>query len=78
MAAPEAVPADEEMARLRKVLPAAVKFGVPVSIDSNKAKVAAWALDQGASIVNDVWGLQRDAGMAQARRRARRAGDRHA
>jgi dihydropteroate synthase len=62
---PEPVPADEELARLRKVLPAAVKFGVPVSIDSNKAKVAAWALDQGAAIVNDEWGLQRDAGMAK-------------
>jgi len=62
---PEPVPADEELARLRNVLPAAVRFGVPVSIDSNKAKVAAWALDQGASIVNDVWGLQRDAGMAK-------------
>ena len=24
----------------------------------------AWALDQGAAIANDVWGLQRDAGMA--------------
>ncbi len=62
---PEPVPADEELARLRNVLPAAVRFGVPVSIDSNKAKVAAWALDQGASIINDVWGLQRDAGMAK-------------
>jgi dihydropteroate synthase len=61
---PAPVPADEELARLRNVLPAAVRFGVPVSIDSNKAKVAAWALDQGAAIVNDVWGLQRDAGMA--------------
>jgi dihydropteroate synthase len=29
-----------------------------------KAAVAAWALDQGAAIVNDVWGLQRDPGMA--------------
>jgi dihydropteroate synthase len=63
--APEPVAADEELSRLRQVLPAAVRFGVPVSIDSNKAKVAAWALDQGASIVNDVWGLQRDAGMAK-------------
>jgi dihydropteroate synthase len=62
--APEPVSPDEELARLRQVLPAAVRFGVPLSIDSNKAKVAAWALDQGASIVNDVWGLQRDAGMA--------------
>ena len=30
-----------------------------------KAKVAAWALDQGASILNDVWGLQRDPDMAR-------------
>jgi len=59
------VSAEEEIARLTPVLPAMVKFGVPVSIDSNKAKVAAWALEQGAAIVNDVWGLQRDAGMAK-------------
>ena len=29
-----------------------------------KAEVAAWALDQGAAIANDVWGLQRDPAMA--------------
>jgi dihydropteroate synthase len=55
---------NEEMARLAVVLPAAVKLGVPVSIDTIKANVAAWALDQGATIVNDVWGLQRDPDMA--------------
>jgi dihydropteroate synthase len=38
---------------------------VPVSIDTMKASVAAWALDQGAAIANDVWGLQRDPGMAE-------------
>lgn len=58
------ISADEEMARLAPVLPAAAKLGLPVSIDTNKANVAAWALDHGASIVNDVWGLQRDPGMA--------------
>ncbi len=41
-----------------------VALGVPVSIDSMKAEVVAFALDQGAMIANDVWGLQRDAGMA--------------
>jgi dihydropteroate synthase len=56
---------DEEMARLAPVLPATVKLGLPVSIDTIKANVAAWALDQGASIVNDVWGLQRDPAMAK-------------
>jgi dihydropteroate synthase len=45
-------------------LPAAVKLGLPVSIDTIKAGVAAWAIDQGAAIVNDVWGLQRDPDMA--------------
>jgi dihydropteroate synthase len=29
-----------------------------------KAETARWALDQGAAIVNDVWGLQRDPEMA--------------
>ncbi len=56
---------DEEMARLAPVLPAVVALGVPVSIDTIKAKVAAWALEQGAAILNDVWGLQRDPDMAR-------------
>ncbi len=58
------VPLDEERARLAPVLPAAIALGVPVSIDTLKAAVAAWALDQGAAIVNDVWGLQGDPAMA--------------
>ena len=56
---------EQEMARLEPVLPAVVKLGVPVSIDTIKAEVAAWALDQGACILNDVWGLQRDPTMAE-------------
>src|SRR6202142_550692 len=54
----------EGMARLSSVLPAVLKLGLPVSIDTIKASVAAWALDQGAGVVNDVWGLQRDPAMA--------------
>jgi dihydropteroate synthase len=60
-----AVSADEEMRRLAPVLPAVVALGLPVSIDSMKADVAAWALGCGAAIVNDVWGLQRDEGLAR-------------
>jgi dihydropteroate synthase len=56
---------DDELARLASVLPAVVKLGLPVSIDTIKAIVAAWALDRGATIVNDVWGLQRDPEMAK-------------
>jgi dihydropteroate synthase len=54
------VPIEEEIRRLAPILPAAVALGLPVSIDTMKAKVAAWALASGAAIVNDVWGLQRD------------------
>jgi dihydropteroate synthase len=59
-----AVSLDEEVRRLEPVLAAVAGLGVPVSIDTMKAKVAAVALAAGASIVNDVWGLQRDPGMA--------------
>jgi dihydropteroate synthase len=58
------VSAAQERERLAPVLPAAVALDVPVSIDTMKAEVAAWALDQGAAMVNDVWGLQRDQGLA--------------
>jgi len=59
------VSAEDEMARLAPVLPAVLKLGLPVSIDTIKTSVAAWALDQSTGIVNDVWGLQRDADMAK-------------
>lgn len=58
------VSADEELTRLKPVLPEIVKLGVPVSIDTIKAPTAAFALDAGAAIVNDVWGLQHDRDMA--------------
>ena len=60
----EPVSAEEELQRLQPVLPEVVALGIPVSIDSMKSAVVAWALDQGAAIANDVWGLQRDSGMA--------------
>ena len=58
------VDADEEYRRLAGVLDAIIALGVPVSIDTLKAEIAAWALDRGAAIANDVWGLQRDPAMA--------------
>jgi len=60
----KAVTADDELDRLKPVLAGVVALGVPVSIDSMKAEVVAYALDQGAAIANDVWGLQRDPAMA--------------
>jgi dihydropteroate synthase len=60
----EPISANEEMKRLQPILAQVVALGVPVSIDSMKPAVVAWALDAGAVIANDVWGLQRDPDMA--------------
>jgi dihydropteroate synthase len=59
------VSAQDELERLQPILPGIVALGHPVSIDTMKAGVAAWAFDQGAAIANDVWGLQRDPDMAR-------------
>jgi len=61
----EPVAADEELKRLQPILADVVSLGIPVSIDSMKSAVVAWALDVGATIANDVWGLQRDPDMAR-------------
>ncbi|MGZ5871857.1 MAG: dihydropteroate synthase [Bradyrhizobium sp.] len=60
----EPISIDEELKRLQPILADVVSLGLPVSIDSMKSAVVAWALDAGATIANDVWGLQRDPGMA--------------
>jgi dihydropteroate synthase len=60
----QAVSIEEELERLQPILAEVVALGVPVSIDSLKSTVVAWALDHGAVIANDVWGLQRDPEMA--------------
>lgn len=54
-----------ELARVLPVIAGLVAGGgAPVSIDSWKAEVADAALTAGASIVNDVWGAQRDPAIA--------------
>ncbi|GAB6841851.1 dihydropteroate synthase [Methylorubrum rhodinum] len=60
------VPAEEEQARVLPVI-AALEPGlsVPISIDTYKASTAEVALKAGATIVNDVWGLQREPDIAR-------------
>lgn len=57
--------ADEEMDRVLPVIKSlAAEFpGLTISIDTFKSDVAAAALDAGAHIVNDVWGLRADPAM---------------
>jgi dihydropteroate synthase len=56
----------EELARIQFILAELGGREVPISIDTYKANVAARALDLGAVVVNDVWGLQKDPAMADA------------
>ena len=52
------VPLEEELARVIPVLREAVTLGFPVSVDTYKPGVMRQALDLGADIINDVWGLR--------------------
>jgi dihydropteroate synthase len=54
------ITAGEELARLAPVLREAVRWGVPVSIDTYKPIVMQTALDMGADIINDVWALRKE------------------
>jgi dihydropteroate synthase len=58
------VDADEEIARAVPVVRELAAAGVPVSIDTTRAAVAAAALEAGARLVNDVSGGLADAAMA--------------
>lgn len=58
------VSAEEELRRVGEVVSQLAKrAGVPISIDTSKATVAARAVELGAEIINDVTGLEGDPGM---------------
>ena len=60
------VSTEEELARVMAVLPQLVaRLSVPVSIDTYRYEVADAALRAGAGAINDVWGLQREPGLAE-------------
>jgi dihydropteroate synthase len=56
----------EELGRVVPVLEALTDLDASISIDTSKAAVAREAARLGACVINDVWGLQRDPGMADA------------
>lgn len=55
----------EEIARVVPVIAALrERFDAPISVDTYKSAVAAAAVEAGADLVNDIWGLKYDADMA--------------
>jgi len=60
------IDAFEEINRILPVIERLTKeLNVPISVDTSKAMVAEKALLAGASIINDVWGLQREPAIAE-------------
>ncbi|WP_454193173.1 dihydropteroate synthase [Paenibacillus sp. Marseille-Q7038] len=60
------ISSEEEIARVVPVIKSLHKVAphIPISIDTYKADVARAAIDAGAHIINDVWGLKADQNMA--------------
>ena len=62
----EPISVEEELQRLIPALEAIVASArLPVSVDTYKSEVARRALDSGAVIINDVWGLKTDPRIAE-------------
>jgi dihydropteroate synthase len=60
------VSADEELRRIIPVIERlASELAVPMSIDTTKSEVAQRALEAGARMLNDQWGLKRDRHLAE-------------
>lgn len=56
---------EEEIERITPVINRIKEyFDIPISVDTYKTKVAKAAIEAGADMVNDIWGLQYDAGLA--------------
>ena len=54
----EAVPLPQELARLEPLLREALRWHVPISVDTYKPEVMQACLDWGVDIVNDIWALR--------------------
>ncbi|XZE22428.1 dihydropteroate synthase [Pirellulaceae bacterium SH449] len=62
----EPVPEEEELRRVAAILERLQgKIEIPVSIDTTKSRVAEAAIQLGASIINDVSGLEADPAMVE-------------
>ncbi len=60
------VSGEEEAGRVIPVIEAVrARFDVPISLDTCKAQVAGAGLKAGADLINDIWGLKKDPGMAE-------------
>ena len=63
----DAVPVDEELRRVLPVIEAlAAQTALPISIDTSKPEVMRAAVEAGAGLINDVYGLRREGALETA------------
>ena len=56
---------EEEIARVVPMIKTVkAHFDIPISVDTYKSAVAEAALDAGADLINDIWGLKADPDLA--------------
>ena len=61
----EPISEEEEIDRISTVIERVKSsFDIPVSVDTYRAKAAQAGINVGADMINDIWGLKFDAGMA--------------
>lgn len=57
---------EEEIGRVIPIIEEIkARFNTPLSLDTYKSNVAAAGIKAGADMINDIWGLKYDAGMAE-------------
>lgn len=60
------MPPEEELERVMPYIEAVkARFDVPISLDTYKSQVAEAGIAAGVDMINDIWGLKWDVGMAQ-------------
>ncbi len=60
------IPDQEEIERVAPVIEAVrSRFDIPISVDTYKSRVARPAIEAGADLLNDIWGLKYDPDMAR-------------
>ena len=66
------IPGQAELDRVISVLPRiSARVQLPISIDTYRYEVAEAAIENGATIINDIWGLQREPRLADLAARER-------
>ena len=61
----QGLPEDEEIRRVIPVIRAIrQRYDIPISVDTHKSRVAQAAIEAGADLINDIWGLKYDDKMA--------------